>query len=98
MSTETTQQAVAVVTDETLLTEELVDRIFKLSHSERLRLRDIILFTPDVPEGTQDEIQSAQRREIGHRLEAIERGEMKMSTIDETFAFLDSLVAQRAES
>ncbi len=98
MSTETTEQGVAVVSDGTLLTTELVERVSKLSIPERLRLRDILLFMPDEPEGTPDEIRAAQRYEINRRLEAIERGEMKMYTIDETFAFLDSLVAQRVKS
>ena len=82
---------VSAVTDpETCITPELMGEVAKLTDDGREWLYCALISVPDEPEGSPEELRQAWREEIQRRLDAIDRGEMKMYTIEETFAYIDA--------
>jgi hypothetical protein len=83
----------STVTQDAVLTPELVAQIRKLSRSDKDRLLDILS-----EDGMSDEplppISDEWKAEIRRRLEAIRRGEVKLHTFEETMAHLRELCAE----
>ena len=73
-------------------TRELIARARKLSPAAREKLVQELCDDVDGPENDPEAIKQAWREEIRRRIEAIQNGTMKMYTIEETMAYLQTVV------
>lgn len=81
-------------TDESRLTPELVERVGKLAPAEQDRLG--ILIAGGLGEQFQETPEDRQwwREEIARRVESIKNGTAEFSTLEETLAELDAVIAE----
>ena len=80
--------------DESCLTPELIERVGKLAPGEQERLGILIAGgLNDQPKETEEDRQW-WREEIRRRVESIQNGTAKFSTVEETLAELDAVIEE----